>query len=73
MRKTDISKSDISRHFATITAFFGNKIVSERMENFHYLNGVQCLQLAHDYDMENKQCADNFSSDFKNPMRMSRS
>ena len=28
--------------------FFSNKIVSERMENFHYLNGVKCLQLAHD-------------------------
>ena len=37
------------------------------MENLHYLNGVQCLQLAHDYGKENGQCADNFSSDFKNP------
>ena len=37
------------------------------MENFDCLNGVQCLQLAHDYDKENRQRADNFSSDFKNP------
>ena len=48
MRMTDISKSNTARYFATITVFFSNKIVSERMENFHYLNGVKCLQLAHD-------------------------
>ena len=48
MRMTETSKSNTSRYFATITVFFSNKIVSERMENFHYLNGVKCLQLAHD-------------------------
>ena len=57
-----MSKSSMSGYFATVFLV----IVSERMGNFHFLNRVQCLQLAHDYDKENRQCAGNFFSDLKN-------
>ena len=57
-RKTDCSKSNMSRYFVTV--FF-----STENENYspvkicHYLNRVQCLQLSHNCDNENRQCGDN--------------
>ena len=52
-RKTDCSKSNMSRYFIPFFFFFSPVKIC------HYLNRVQCLQLSHNCDNKNRQCADN--------------
>ena len=58
-RKTDCSKSNMSRYFVTV--FFFSTVIKfySPVKICHYLNRVQCLQLSHNCDNENRQCADN--------------
>ena len=58
-RKFKISKSNMSRYF--VTAFFFSTVIKfySPVKICHYLNRVQCVQLSHNCDNENRQCADN--------------
>ena len=58
-RKIKISKSNMSRYF--VTAFFFTTVIKfySPVKICRYLNRVQCLQLSHNCDNENRQCADN--------------
>ena len=59
-RKRDCSKSNMSRYFVTVFCFLGTVIkFCSPVKICHYLNRVQCLQLSHNCDNENRQCVDN--------------
>ena len=56
-RKTDCSKSNMSRYFGTV--FFSTVIkFYSPVKICHYLNRVQRLQLSNNCDNENRHCAD---------------
>ena len=46
---------------ATLLLFFFSTVIKfySPVKICHYLNRVQCLQLSHNCDNENRQCADN--------------
>ena len=57
-RKTDCSKS--SCHATLLLLFFSTvRKINSPVKICHYLNRVQCLQLSHNCDNENRQCVDN--------------
>ena len=57
-RKIDCSRSNLSPYFVTV--FFSTVIkFYSPVKICHYLNRVQRLQLSHNCDNENRQCADN--------------
>ena len=59
-RKIDCSKSNMSRYFVTVFFFISTVIkFYSPVKICHYLNSVQCLQLSHNCDNENRQCVDN--------------